>query len=177
MNAACERVKDQIVMEWVIRWLLIIGVFRLLGFASDYLTGDIFTIGVVEVGSEIPQIVWGVACLVSALTIIVGMLVGRLRLQALGCLLAGATNAGFAAVTTSKAFLWIPLSQSQGILEKPAHWWARNVADWYCVVPVDDWRFPASYASLAAQWAVLCVALILIDAVLTARKRGGNGDD
>lgn len=166
---------DQYIALWMIRWMLLIGLFRLLGRGTDYLTGDVFTVGITEIGSDIPQIVWGVVCLAAATVIITGMLRGCLRIQAFGCMIAGAMNCGFAAVTSTRAFTVTRLSEAHGAFQAQAHWWAQHVGDWWCAVPVDDWRFPADYVAAAAQWAVLAIALVLIDAVRRSREED-NGE-
>ncbi|MCX7445809.1 hypothetical protein OS125_11255 [Corynebacterium sp. P7003] len=131
------------------RVIIIVGVLTLLLRGADYLTGDATQIGLFRVDGDLPPLVWGLACVIAAVIVSVGMLVKRLEVAAFGALLASATYTMFAVQSADQA-LFTP--------------------------PVDDWRFAADYAARAVTWGVITGWLYMRAGVMEARrKKAGEG--
>lgn len=161
---------DHYLALWIIHYFLIFGVFDLFTRSTDYLTGDSSTIGIVEINSNTPQTVWGLACLTSAIIIAVGMVRNKLRLQAAGCVVAGSIYCGFSAVTITRVFTIDYISHAHGVFGPILNYIGTNFYDFRMPFPVDDWRFSSDYFVEACRWFVLALFLIMIEAIRNARE-------
>lgn len=128
----------------ILKALVWVGVIGLLLRASDYLTGDATSTGVMEVPQETTSW-WGVTCLAAAVLIIAGMISRSYRAAALGAVVAAAAHTMFM-LFALVATVFTP--------------------------PVDDWRHPGAFLVSALSWWILALWLHVYASVVDARREG-----
>lgn len=156
--------------QWIVHYFLILGVIDQIARATDYITGDIQTIGIIEISSNVPQTVWGGACFIAAAILTYGILSDNMRIQTVGCVISGAIYAGFAAVTMTRIFEYVPLSEVHGVLEPLAEYVANRISDFHVLMPMDDWRFSSSYLVESARWFILALFISMLGAIKESRR-------
>lgn len=121
--------------------------FQLFARGLDYATGNPNQgVGVFQVESLDPPFVWGVVCILAALTNAVGLAKNCNRVIRDGAIVTAAIYLVFAAMVLEDIRLH----------------------------PLDDWRFFTSYLTFAGVWATIAVALTIRMAVVENRE-GSNG--
>lgn len=128
-------------MTKALRSVIICLLVALVSRGTDYVSGSADG----DREAELPPLTWGVACLVAATVVIVGMVWHYSRLVIAGCLLSAAIYVMFAVYQ-------VPL-----IFDSD---------------PPDDWRVCGDYIALAGLWSVVCATLALRYHVAQARRGG-----
>lgn len=118
--------------------------FQMASRGFDYLLGDTRSgTGVFEIDSIGPAFAWGGACVMAAMIIAVGLIMGRDAIVRGGALLSAAIYAAFALMVVD------------------------NV---YVDGTVDDWRYLTLYLSAAFVWGVIAWSLTIRMAVAKSRE-------
>lgn len=125
--------------------------FQLFARGLDYATGNPRQgVGVFQVESLNPPLVWGIVCMVAALMVAVGLIGKWTQIVRDGAILTATIYLVFATMTIDDIS------------------WS----------PPDDWRFFTGYLASCAVWAVIAVSLSVRMAVeKNRRERGGRDTD
>lgn len=136
-------------MTRTLRLIIAALAFQMASRGVDYLLGDTRSgTGVFEIDSIGPAFAWGGACVIAAVIIAVGLIMGRDTIVRGGALLSAAIYIAFALMV---------------------------VDDVYLDETIDDWRYLTLYLSAAFIWGVIAWSLTVRMAVAKNRKEN-SGD-
>lgn len=130
-------------MTRTLRFITALLTFQLFSRGLDYVTGNPHQgVGVFQVESLDPPIVWGAVCILAALMVAIGLASSRDRITRDGAVLSAAVYLIFSFMVIEDIHL----------------------------SPLDDWRFFTGYICSTGIWAVLAVSLSVRMAVVASRK-------
>lgn len=127
-----------VVLRRVTIALCIASLIDLVGRLTDYASGDIFSVGIVEVTDNISPYMWAAMCAGSGGVVVAGLVRMNWRVVAIGALLCSCVYVCFSAIALIQTF-------------------ERQ--------PYDDWRFWLMYLTMAAHWGIVGVSAALLSAV------------